>query len=184
MKIVKKILIFSGLIISLFFLFIFGITTDFLTDKIDVDKITKCKEIVSIVERNKEFIKDSISKDAAGNGECIRYYIKKSSDIDKLFSKINNEDKNKFSELFDSNFCEYIEISEPKNCIMFCMKTSLNNLPIIGKYKAIFIIYEDKPTCNCKDNPIGDPNYAEYVRKLSENWYQTKVGISKRHFGC
>jgi hypothetical protein len=184
MKILKKIIIFFGIIIALLFLFLVGITTDFFTDKIDEANIAKCKEVVSIIERNKDFIKDSISKDAVGNGDCIRYFIKNSSDVNKLFSKISDEDKNKLTELVDSNFCEYIEIGEPKNCIMFRMKTSTHNLPIIGKYKAIFIIYEDMPTCNCKDNPIGDPNYAEYVKKLSENWYQTKVGISKRYFGC
>ncbi|KFF04538.1 hypothetical protein [Flavobacterium reichenbachii] len=184
----KKILISFGLItislIVLFFVFLIGITTDFLSDKIEDADIVKCKEIVTIIERNKAFIKDSISKDADGDGECIRYFIENEKDIDKLFSKISQTDKQRFNELIKSKFCEYVEIGEPKNCIMFCMKTSNHNWSIIGKYKKMFIIYEKTPRCNCKDSPIGDPNYAEYVKKLSDNWYQTKVRISRRHFGC
>jgi hypothetical protein len=184
----KKILISLGLTITisicLFFLFVVGITTDFSSDKIEDTEIAKCKEIVSIIDRNKEFIKDSISEDAVGNGDCIRYLVENGNDVNKLFSKISIADKQRFIELVDSRFCEYIEIGEPKNCIMFCMKASRKDWAIIGKYKEMFIIYEKTPTCNCKDNPIGAPNYAEYVKKLSENWYQTKVGISKRYFGC
>lgn len=184
----KKVFIFSGLttvtLITLFFLFVVGITTDFSTDKIDNRELAKCKEIVGIIDRNKDFINDSITKDAVGDGACIRYLIQNSKDVNNLFLKISIADKNRFTELVDSRFCESIEIGEAKNCIMFCMKTTRHNWSIIGKYKEIFIIYEKTPACNCKDNPIGAPNYLEYVKKLSENWYQTKVGISKRYFGC
>lgn len=188
MKITKKILISLGAtitaLIMFFFLFVIGITTDFSSDKIDDTDIAKCKEVVDIINRNKEFINESISKDAAGDGECIRYVIENRKDINRLFSKISDKDKNRFIELVDSKFFEYIEIGEPKNCVMFCMKTSSHDWSIIGKYKSLFIIYEKTPTCNCKDNPIGYPNYPKYVKKLSENWYQTKVKISNRYFGC
>ena len=184
----KKIFIFSGLTIAIlivvFFLSVIGITTDFSSDKIENSEIVKCKENVDINERNKEFINDSITKDAVGDGACIRYRIENAKDINKLFSKISIADKLRLTELIDSKFCESVEIGEPKNCIMFRMKTSRRDWSIIGKYKELFIIYEKTPTCNCKDNPIGYPNYPEYVKKLSENWYQTKVEISNRYFGC
>ena len=192
MKIIKILLIsigsILGLFVALFFLFLVGITTDVSSDNIDDSDLLKCKEIVGIIDRNKEFINESIVKEATsggfGNSACIRYGVDNKSDIDKLFSKINSTDKKRFEELVESKFCEYIEISEPKDCIMFQMRTSRHNWAIIGKYKQLFVIYENKPNCNCKDNPIGDPNYAEFVKKISNNWYITKVGISKRYFGC
>ena len=165
-------------------MFIVGVTTDFSTDKIEDSEIERCKEIVDIVDRNKEFISDSVTKDAVGDGVCIRYFIKNAKDINKLFSKINTVDKQRFIELINSSVSESVEISEAKNCIMFRMKTSKRDWSIIGKYKVIFIIYEKTPKCNCKDNPIGYPNFPEYVKKLSENWYQTKIEVSKRYFGC
>jgi hypothetical protein len=192
MRIIKIIFIsiasLLGILVILFFLFIVGITTDVSSDNIDDSDLLKCKEIVGIVDRNKEFINDSIIKEATrggfGNSACIRYGVVNKNDIDKLFSKINMTDKKRFEELVESKFCEYIEISEAKDCIMFQMRTSRHNWAIIGKYKQLFVIYEDKPICNCKDNPIGDPNYAEFVKKISDKWYITKVGISKRYFGC
>ncbi|MEG1238179.1 hypothetical protein NLG42_15550 [Flavobacterium plurextorum] len=183
----KKLIILLGsifILIGLFFLFVVGITTDFISDEIEASEIAKCKEIVSIIDRNSNFIKDSISLNADGDGKCIRYYIENNEDISKLFSKINIQDKQKFQQLLNTKFCQYIEISEAKNCIMFCIKTSEHDYSIVGAYKKMFIIYEKDPICNCKDNPIGYPNYPEYVKVLSKNWYQTKVNVSKRHFGC
>jgi len=192
MRIFKIALILLGsvltIFIALFFLFVVGITTDVSSDKIDDSDLLKCKEIVGIIDRNKEFINESIVKEATsdgfGNSACIRYGVNNKSDIGNLFSKINSADKKRFEELIESKFCEYIQISEPKDCIMFQMRTSRHNWAIIGRYKKLFVIYENKPICNCKDNPIGDPNYAEFVKIISDNWYITKVGISKRHFGC
>ncbi|MNK79330.1 hypothetical protein D3C87_989950 [compost metagenome] len=183
----KKLLILFATIFSLiglFFLFLLGITTDFLSDEVETSKIEKCKEIVSIINRNSKFINDSLSIDAPADGKCIRYYIKNSNDINNLFSKIKTSDKQKLKQLIDSKFCEYIEIGEAENCIMFCIKTSIHNYKIVGAYKKMFIIYEKKPECNCKDNPIGDPIYPDYVKTLSKNWYQTKVNVPKRYFGC
>ena len=186
MKVVKKTIIISIVsIISIliFSVFVFGITTELSSEKIENNDLSKCKEIVSIINRNKEFIKDSISKEAVG-GTCIRYSIYNRNDVVNLFSKINNQDRKRFIELIDSKFCKSIEISEPKDCVMFLMKTSRKDWKIIGKYKKLFIIYENKPNCNCKDNPIGYPNFPDYVKKIDTNWYLTRVEISKRHFGC
>lgn len=188
MSLNKKIFISFGILvvalIGLFFLYVIGITTNFLTDKIDDSEISKCKEIVNIINKNKAFINDSLYVDAPADGKCIRYYIDESDDVSKLFSKINPSDKKRFEQLVDSKFCKYIEIGEVENCIMFCIKTSYHDSKFVGAYKKMFIIYQKSPECNCSENPVGYPNHPDYVKELSKNWYQTKVHISRRYFGC
>ena len=179
----------SAILGTLYFLFIIGITTDFSSDKIEDNELAKCKEIVSIIDRNKEFINKRLVDEAIKgfkDSSCIGYLIENKTDIIKLFSKINSVDSTKLVDLVGSKFCEYIEISEPKDCIMFQMRRSRHNWAIIGEYKILYVIYENKPNCNCKDNPIGNQNFVEYVKKISDNYYLTKVRQSsnKWYFGC
>ena len=174
MKKIKKGIIFFGILIAILFTFLIGITTDFLTDKIEDSKITKCKEFVGIIEKNREFILNPTEEN----------FISNSTDIDKVIPTIGTSDKDRLIKLIESKFCEYVEINGRNDCVIFRMKTSINDWSIVGRYKILFIIYEKRPNCNCKDNPEMAPRTIEYVKKLSKNWYETKVEKSLRYFGC
>jgi hypothetical protein len=172
-----------GILVILFFIFVIGFTTDVSNEKIDESKLLKCQEVVNIIDRNKNHINQSILNKAVAR-TCIRYNIDSAKDVDSLFSSISDQEKNRLIELVNSKFCERIHIGETTECIMFLLETSKHDASWIGEYKKFFIIYEKKPNCNCKDNPIGDPDYPDYVEQIKGNWYKVKVAISLRHFGC
>lgn len=168
----------------LLFLLIIGIPTDFISDEISAEYSYKCEKIAELVTKNSKNINPALSVNAPANGKCIRYNIRTTKDIDKLFTQIDEQDKNELLALVGSSFFERIEISEATDCIMFQLKSSFHGLFLVGSYKTLFLIYEQNPECNCSSNPIGYPNYPDYVKKIKDHWFKVKVKTSQRYFGC
>jgi hypothetical protein len=188
MRIIKKLLLYTsailGIAIALIFFFFIGITTDVSSDDINKTDLAKCKEVVSIIERNEDLVHDYLSigvvKKSFENN-LLLYHITDSNDVNMWCEHIKPADKTRFLELINSRFCEQIMIDEPCGCIMFQIQTSRHNWSIVGNYKQLFVIYQNNSYCNCKDHPIGNENYSQFEKKLSQNWYLTKVVILKKY---
>ncbi len=179
----KKIgLLIFGLIILLI-IAVIGIPTDLISDEISPADVAKCEEFANIIVKNQTQInKDVLAH--ADTGDCLRYIIANEGDLNKLFGNIPKSENKKLADLVRSKFCEQIEVSEAKDCIKFQVKTSFHGLFFIGAYRQLYLIYENKPKCNCKDNPAGFPNSAEYVKLIKGHMYKVKVKFPNRYFGC
>jgi hypothetical protein len=179
----KKIALVITSLFILLIVAIVGIPTDFISDEISPADVAKCEEFANIIVKNQGQISKNVLAHA-DTGNCLRYSIANEDDLNKLFSNIPKSENNKLTDLVHSKFCEQIEISEAKDCIKFQVKTSFHGLFFIGAYRQLYLIYENKPGCNCKDNPVGYPNSAEYVKPIKGHMYKVKVKFPNRYFGC
>jgi hypothetical protein len=178
----KKIIKWTlGILIS-FIVILIGIPSLIFNDALPFDQIEKSEQVVEIIKRNQSCISPSVREDAVGDGKCIRQSIKTNEDWTNLFAEISISDKNILQQYINSNICEMIEVSESNDCIMFLFKTSFHDSFIIGSYQQLYLIFEDSPACNCKNNPIGAPYYPIKSEKIKDNWYKVTVRISRRYF--
>lgn len=180
-RIIKIVFGVFFVILALSIIVMIGIPTSIIDDSIDHAIVTQCEKVVEIINRNQNRIDSSLIKNAVGNGKCIRKSIRRDEDWDILFQNIPSEDRSYLQKFTNSNVCKYVEVSESNDCVMFLFYSSFHKSFIVGSYQQLYLIYHVNPTCNCKDNPIGDPYRPIASELVKTNWYKVTVKISKRY---
>ncbi|MDI3319269.1 hypothetical protein [Pinibacter soli] len=177
MKRRTKIFLWTFIISTVIILIIvIGIPTRLIDKNIDEKTFNEIK----IVQKILSATKDKISLDSMKGISPLAHdeygYINTPQEVDKLFSFLPNDQRQKIKNLFANGQVKRIDIMRPR-CIQFYIRSSPRNFFFTSSWQTLLLTYNDSCVCTCQDNLDADGEIK--IEDLKEGWYKV-LAITKR----
>ena len=156
---------------------IIGLPTRLLNKDIDDKTFADIKIVEQILSATKEIISlDSLKGVFSPLAPDEYGYISSPQKVDKLFSFLSIEQRQKIKALFLNGQVKRIDIMRPR-CIQFYLRSSPRNFFFTSSWQTLILTYNDSCVCSCQDNLSSEGEVK--IEDLKNGWFKI-LAITKR----